>query len=135
MPDEKKPSDMSFEGVMSKWHEDQQKRLETSRTELTRLLSTRPEIAQITIEYNGSGDEGCIEDVTAYDTNDKLLTLHADLQHAAEEVAYDLLAVHCGGWEINEGSSGVITIDAKTLQGTIDHDWVVTEYDHHEFEF
>jgi len=135
MPDEKKSDDTSYQDIMSKWHEEQQKRLETSRVALTQLLSTRPEIAQITIQYDGSGDQGCIQDVTARDSNENDLTLHTDLQYAVEDVAYDLLAVHCGGWEINEGSSGVITIDAKTLQGTIDHDWVVTEYDHHEFEF
>jgi hypothetical protein len=135
MPDEKKSDDKSYQDILSKWQEEQQKRLETSRVALTQLLSTRPEVAEITIRYDGSGDQGCIGDVIARDSNDNELTLHTDLQHAVEDIAYDLLAVHCGGWEINEGSSGVITIDAKTLQGTIEHDWLVTEFEHHEFEF
>src|SRR5262249_12533432 len=121
MPDEKKPGEVSYEEILSRWRDEQEKRLETSRTVLTRLLSTRPEIASFTVQYNGSSEQGQIEEVIAHDENKNPLPVHDAFNSAVEDLVYDLLAVHCPGWEINEGSNGLITIDAKTLQGTIEH--------------
>src|SRR5262249_20716176 len=118
-----------------RWRKEQEKRLEESRTKLTQLLSARLEVASLTLHYCGSGDEGQVEEVTAYDDKNNPLPPDHALDAAAEELVYDLLGVHCPGWEINEGSSGLITIDAKTLRGTIEHDWVVTMAESHEIEF
>lgn len=54
------------------------------------------------IEYSGSGDEGFIDEVPL-DSE--------EAREAVESWAYDELAERYGGWEINEGSRGTITID------------------------
>jgi hypothetical protein len=135
MPDDKKPSQTSYQDILSRWNEEQRNRLETSRAELTRLVSSRPEIALFTVEYSGSSDQGQVEELIAHDDMNNPLPLPQELHDAVEGLVYDLLAVHCPGWEINAGSSGLLTIDAWTLQGTIEQNWVVTEYEHHEIEF
>jgi hypothetical protein len=132
---EKKPTQTPLENVLSKWLEEQDKRLEKSRAEVARLLSTRPEIAIFEVQYSGSGDDGSIEELTASDNNNNPVPLQDDFNDAVEDLVYDLLAVHCSGWEIDAGSSGRITINAKTLQGTIEHGWVVTHTESHEIEF
>jgi hypothetical protein len=135
MADDKKTSDRFYEEILSKWNKEQEKCLEQSQTNLREMLSRRPEIASLEVQYNGSGDNGQVEDVAAYDDKNNRLPPDHELDAAAEELVYDLLGVHCPGWEINEGSSGRITIDAKTLKATIDHDWIVTMTESHEIEF
>jgi hypothetical protein len=132
MPD-KKPSQISPENLMLKWIEEQGKRLETSRAELTQLLSMQPKIAQFTVEYSGSCDDGQVEELTAYDDKNNPLPLQENVRDAVEALVDELLAAHCSGWELDAGSSGRITIDARTLQGTIEHNWVVTQS--HDIEF
>jgi hypothetical protein len=131
---EKKPPEPP-EDFMARWQREQEKRRETRRAELTQLLSTCPELALLEVEYNGSDDNGQIEELTAYDHNNNPLPLHDNFRVVVENFVYDLLEVHCSGWEINAGSSGLVTIDARTLQGTIEHDWVVTHTQTHEIEF
>jgi hypothetical protein len=133
MTEKKNPPDRSYEEILSRWHDEQKKQLEESRAKLTQLLSTEPEITRFEVQYCGSGDQGQVEELTAYDGNNNPLQLHDSLHDAVEDLVYDLLGTHCPGWEINAGSSGLITIDAKTFQGTIDHNWNVTQS--HEVQF
>jgi hypothetical protein len=74
-------------------------------------------IANVWIHYDGSGDSGAIERIEPQ-------TIPEALQQALEEHAYDLLP---GGWEINEGSHGVITIDVNEGCLVVEHSWRVIE--------
>lgn len=79
----------------------------------------------VTVEYHGASDEGAVESVTAQIANQVVIDLPDDLEGVIEEVAYDLLGAKFGGWEINEGSSGEITIDVAERKASIHHGWVV----------
>jgi hypothetical protein len=132
--EKKNPLDLSYKEIMSKWHDEQKTRSEVNRAKLTQLLSTQPEIACIEVKYNGFGDDGQVEDLVAYDGNNGLLPLHDSFHDAVEDLVFDLLQDHFPGWYASDGCSGLITIDAKTLQGTIAHDWYVTQCEDVEFE-
>jgi hypothetical protein len=96
-------------------------------------------INRIEVTFDGSGDDGQMEDVSIFDKESKInndylenacevaYTKHIasntewiyekvvqtkTLQELAEEVAYIPLEDHFDGWEINEGSYGVVTIHA-----------------------
>lgn len=97
-------------------------------------------IHQIAVEFDGCGDSGQIENVTILDENENEIendcldgsceVIHTSqtwkedswvhekfsrmetFHDLAEHVAYTPLEVHFGGWEINEGSYGTVTIHA-----------------------
>ena len=113
-------------------------------------------IAKIEVIYDGCGDSGCIEEATAYDEAghvietmpDTLVTItvrdtvwNADTNRcesrfieqqvppweAIKHWYYDILEDHFPGWEIDDGSSGTITIDVKKRRGKLEHEGRYTE--------
>lgn len=100
-------------------------------------------------EYSGSGDSGCIEHIRAFNRREcevklpgtpvlmPLVTTTFDsatrsyrqrteerllpLNEAVEQWCYDVLEERFPGWELDDGSSGVITIDIKTRSGRLSH--------------
>jgi hypothetical protein len=84
-----------------------------------REFLSKENLTQITVTYNGGGDNGYIED--GYETIDgKLYSVPEFL----EDISYELLE-DFGGWEINEGSQGKITISANSIY--IEHEWNTEE--------
>ena len=81
-------------------------------------------ITSVEAEFAGCGDSGEFEDIT-YDPEVKV----------PEDLASDLDDWLCGalpdGWEVDDGASGMITIDvpAKTAHVSIDFNVVTTEND------
>lgn len=113
-------------------------------------------IAKVEITYDGCGDGGCIEAVTAYDAAgqtiealpESQLTIkvrdtvwneatqtyqprfterQVPVREAIEHWCYELLENHFPGWEIDDGSNGTITINVKTRRGSIEHEGRYTE--------
>ena len=107
-------------------------------------------IAKVEITYDGCGDQGCIEEVTAYDAAGQIIDTTSDrplvitvretvwneatqnyevhmvvrsvgVRQAVEHWCYGLLEAHFAGWEIDGGASGTITINVKTRRGSIEH--------------
>lgn len=100
-------------------------------------------------EYSGYGDSGCIEHIHAFNRREcevklpstpvlmPLVTTTFDpvtrsyrqrteertlpLNEAVEQWCYDVLEERFPGWELDDGSSGVITIDIKTRSGRLSH--------------
>jgi len=89
-------------------------------------------LTRITVEFDGVGDSGQIDDVTAYagDTPADLpsvsLTLHlvaqnkgdpktteVSLNDAIETLCYDYLSQTHGGWENNDGAYGTFEFDVR----------------------
>ena len=83
----------------------------------------------VVIEYSGSGDEGYINDIQPVPAVEGF-EIRTDLYHELETVAYDILQANFGGWEINEGSAGTMTINVMDRKISIHHGWTVetTEY-------
>lgn len=75
-------------------------------------------VATVTAAFDGSGDEGFVEDVT-YDP-DPPAGLPDGLRDVIDDAVCDLLP---GGWEINAGSFGTVTIDTATGEPDVDHEW------------
>ena len=88
-------------------------------------------IEKLRIDYDGYGDSGSVETVTAY-AGEKEVQLEDEVQKALCDAGYDLLPV---GWEINNGSYGVLVIDIASRQVTREHNWRIeaTEYEEETF--
>jgi uncharacterized protein DUF6878 len=69
-------------------------------------------------EYNGSGDEGYIEEINF---KPRIDSVPEDLWGAVREASYNILEDCWPGWEINEGSVGMITFDVTTRATKIHH--------------
>ena len=74
-------------------------------------------IETLVINYNGYGDSGQVD---YFETQPTKVDLTGAEQQPIENFAYDLLGALHGGWEINEGSNGTITLDL--VNNTIKHD-------------
>jgi hypothetical protein len=110
-------------------------------------------ICKLHVSYSGSGDSGCISDVSAFDKESNPIALpetsvpvtltHTNfdfktgeysttvnsvetlkLTEAVEQWCYDLLEEHYPGWEINDGSDGTIIIDPHKRCGEIEHHYL-----------
>lgn len=104
-------------------------------------------VASVQIEYNGYGDEGCVETITAVTADNREIDLHASkitppdgdqpvtLHDAVEEFAWTAVQYfHCG-FHNNEGGSGTVTIHVDTGKVKIEHNDNVVETVFSENEF
>ena len=71
-------------------------------------------VRQITAHFDGCGDSGQFEEVTA---EPDTVTLDGDLVEQLEDFLAEQLP---GGWEINEGSFGQFEVDVSTGEVTGD---------------
>ena len=140
--------------VPPNWKEQQRKRrelavdaFEANRTALFDALVAAG-IVEVTVEFDGEGDSGQIEDVTAQDALgivalpdervEFLTPVHdgSGMDHATETVGeaietlcYTLLSQHHGGWEINDGSYGLFAFDvaARTIELTHNERYIAVD--------
>jgi len=91
-----------------------------TKQELSEWLASHPDIVRIEAEYNGSGDDGCVESATLTladgTTHDDL---DADLQGLLWSIAYDAHP----GFENDSGGRGTIVIAGGKVR--IVHAWFV----------
>lgn len=92
-------------------------------------------ITTVAVTFNGEGDSGQIEDITARAgsetralpaiqieiqrasrENGKLHGRQSTLRDAIEQLCYDFLEQEHGGWENNDGAFGEFTFDAARRQ-------------------
>ena len=76
------------------------------------------------VEYSGGGDSGEVEDVTiVYNKRSVSKAKGHEFTDTLSDICYDELEKQYGGWEINDGSSGVfnITFDGRHIEYWIDH--------------
>jgi len=87
-------------------------------------------VTQATCEYNGSGDEGQIDEIALFDDDDDDPIDDAGPEEAdVQDFFYALLGDIYGSWGDNLGSAGKVTwyIDTDTIK--IDHGWRVEHYE------
>lgn len=89
-------------------------------------------IEQVQIAYDGYGDEGSVQGITAL-VDHHPVPLDAGLEEALSDAACELLP---GGWEINEGSFGELLLDVAKRRVTRQHNWRIesSEYEEEDFE-
>ncbi|MFD1911816.1 DUF6878 family protein [Halodurantibacterium flavum] len=111
-------------------------------------------ITSVVVTFDGSGDSGQIEDITAQrgeelaDLPPGVITIASaawgdpgiaantmSVEQAIEQLAYDLLSMKHGGWENNDGAYGEFTFDVATRVITLEHNerYTTTEFYSHEF--
>ncbi|MGH9721497.1 MAG: DUF6878 family protein [Bryobacteraceae bacterium] len=123
-----------FETFTARWERHQQAVKPVNEQNKTRLLDALAgaDITRVAVEFDGEGDSGQINAVTAYkgeqqaDIPPTKITVqnlswgqaeptsdeHA-LAAAIESVCYDFLEQEHGGWENNDGAYGEFHIDVK----------------------
>lgn len=110
-------------------------------------------IHRVTVEYDGSGDSGQIENVEAWgvanermpfraDTRIRLVSANPDqscsdsnLEAAVENVAWDYLYDLYCGWENNDGAFGRFVFDVPARTVTLEHNERYTEVNTTSHEF
>ena len=109
-------------------------------------------IHRVTIEYDGSGDSGQIEDVAAWNAaneripfpSDRKITLVSEnpvdplpeqnFEAAVEHLCWDYLEIYYG-WENNDGAFGTFVFDVAARTVTLEHNERYTEVNTTSHEF
>lgn len=109
--------------------EERKAKASTERTALAvQLLAVG--VTQVHIDYDGEGDEGSIGDIEYFkgDERAEIVAISEPLSEAPEtlrdrivDIAYAVLEMIHGGWEINEGSFGNLRWNTRTNIITIEH--------------
>ena len=93
-------------------------------------------LTKITVSYSGGGDDGCIDDYTAFHLNDKGEEVYipydkidlTSFQDAMEDYIYSLLSNTIEwDWINNSGGYGELNINLEEESVSIDHNQNVTE--------
>jgi hypothetical protein len=109
-------------------------------------------IDHVTVEYDGSGDSGQIDCITAWDPNDQKIPLllepklllatedpdqpiERNLESAVEDLAWNYLESLYDGWENNDGACGTFVFDVPKRTITLDHNERFTDVNTYKREF
>jgi len=102
-------------------------------------------IHRVTVEYDGGGDSGQIEDVWARNDGDEIISFPSDrkitllsenpdhplaeqsFEAAVETLAWDYLEQRHDGWENNDGAFGIFVFDVPGRLITLEHNERYTE--------
>ncbi|SFC22447.1 hypothetical protein SAMN05428997_10521 [Bosea sp. CRIB-10] len=113
----------------------------TDRLRETMLKSlAAADISEVELTYDGYGDEGHVEEIDAWNSSGDAVDLNKycsagnPITSETKETLHDLceewldsaITGNFPGWEINDGSRGVICIDVAEGKVTCDHSWRVT---------
>jgi hypothetical protein len=109
-------------------------------------------VHRVTVDYDGSGDSGQIENVEAWGGGDQRIPFPPDtriqlgagnpdhpptelnLEAAVETLAWDYLEIHYG-WENNDGAFGTFVFDVPARTVTLEHNERYTEVNTTSHEF
>jgi hypothetical protein len=120
--------------TQERWRREQEKRNNQAKNALFQALNERLDIAWVEVDYDGSCDEGNVEEIRYLDIDREELELEEpNLDDIVEEYVYSLLP---GGWEIEEGGYGTVEIDVIEGKAHVTHSRrVIEEYEYtEEFE-
>jgi hypothetical protein len=102
-------------------------------------------IHKVTVEYDGGGDSGQIDDVAARNAGDERIPFPSDVniqlvsenpdhplpeqsfEASVETLAWDYLEQRHDGWENNDGAFGVFVFDVPGRLITLEHNERYTE--------
>jgi hypothetical protein len=122
---------MNFDDHMAEWKKEKLRRREVATTKLKQSLADRPDISRIFVAYDGCGDSGCFEGHEYFDSEGKAVC--ADfLNDEVDEYACSILPV---GWEIDDGSYGIVEIELALGEASVKHSDRTVEESFMEHEF
>lgn len=127
------------------WHKQYLKQKEASEqaavSELRELAAklTQFKVKELCATYNGSGDSGDFEDI---DLNFEDGAAHRSLEDVlaalntnVDELTQKLWPLLPGGWEVDDGSFGTLTLDVKTGKIHREHNRRIESIDTTEDDF
>lgn len=137
---------------MEEYKKEKDEHIEKARNQLNEVCKILKPLGVTAIEadYDGCGDSGAVEEVRFYSkgkeykgnlpqkTFESLFCYpgreadKVDLKGTVDEICCNFLP---GGWEINEGSFGVIKIDIKKKTLKVEHNERYEETNYSEEEF
>ena len=79
-------------------------------------LADYPLLDHVHVEYSGSGDSGGIDTIDYYAETQEIGIEDRALNELIEAYVYEALSRNAGGWEINDGAQGNVTIWVKKEQ-------------------
>ena len=110
-------------------------------------------IALVTVTFDGYGDSGQIEDITAQSDDrtvdlpqgeitiatvawgtDKVTAISMGVEAAIEQLAYDFLSETHGGWENNDGAYGEFSFDVAAGTVVFDFNYRIERSENHYYE-
>jgi hypothetical protein len=125
MVDDTEPSDW-----YRQWEEQQEREHQEGRDAVIAACGRLAElgVTSVTIPYDGCGDSGTVDDPIGH-RGEVEVELPKDLSESLVDAAYNLLP---GGWEINEDSSGELTLDVRERSLRRNHAWRILQEDREE---
>jgi hypothetical protein len=117
---------------LKKWDKQQKEQKASARRSLRRFCQqlVKLEVDIVTINYDGYGDSGIVEDLVALQ-NGKPIELPRRLNDRLLDFAESYLP---GGWENNDGACGTFVLNIQDRKFFREHCWRHTEYEHDEEE-
>ncbi len=116
-------------------------RIQAFKHALNAITLVHPKLDSINIRYEGSGDDGDIEDIECYDKDGKVINISSDdfIYKHISEVAWWITQDVAPGFHNNEGGQGTIDIkkDHDSLgewKCTCDHENNIIQVEHVEVE-
>lgn len=90
-------------------------------------------VETVVVVYDGSGDSGCVEQVTAMGKG-KEVHLPGDISDAVGEAAERHLEEKGIDWFNNSGGYGTFTLDVKTGKRKLEHNERIEDSEYSEYE-
>ena len=87
-------------------------------------------VVKAVASYEGSNDDGGIDGIRFLNAKDKDVKIGDVLERQFSDIAEEQLEEAYGGWEINAGGHGTVTLNVPQADWSIDHN----ENDYDEFE-
>lgn len=125
MPDE-------MQGALGRYEERQREERKAAKAALLALIDQlrTAGVSEVTAAFSGYGDEGSIEEIEFLDAQRQPVSLSEQFPNL--EKTFEVLLPD--GYEDNEGSSGVVTLDVERGRITVDTDWHVIETQNEHYE-
>ena len=116
----------SYEDYVAERNKKAEEKIAHLKPRVFEALANNPFIATVTVEFEGSGDSGGIEEVTARTSAGSEIGLSADLKDDIETLSYTIIEQHWSGYENNEGGYGevVFGVARRSIAATINERYV-----------
>lgn len=125
--------DQEFEKSMEEYRQKRQEDIKKAKAELFAYLADeQPLITRITACHSGSNDQGWVDEIRYFGTNDESIEFQDAM--LADLVNELFLYVTPEAFEVNEGGDGEIHIDPVTQQVAVEHNQYFVDQESNTYE-